>query len=163
MRETFFSALVLAGLSLAVLGGCGGPANKLGTAAAGGAVTYRGAPLAGATVTLAPQAGQRAAVGLSDATGRFRLTTLVTGDGAMPGAYKVTVTKTDESEVPKNLATMSVAEMQAYEREMMKKGPLPPREPVHLLPEKYRSAATTPFSCEVKTTGDNEFVFELTD
>lgn len=152
----------MAGLSLAVLGGCGGPANKLGTVAPGGTVTYRGAPLAGATVTLAPQAGQRAAVGLSDEAGRFQLTTLAARDGAMPGAYKVTVTKTDESEVPKNLATMSVAEMQAYEREMMK-GPLPPREPVHILPKKYRSADTTPFTCEVKATGDNDFVFQLTD
>ena len=126
MRPTSFPVVILAGLSLAVLGGCGGPANKLGTAAAGGAVTYRGAPLAGATVTLAPQQGQRPAVG------------------------------------PKNLATMSVEEMRAYEAEMMK-GPPDFQEPEQFLPEKYRSAATTPFSCEVKTTGDNEFVFELTD
>lgn len=148
--------------SLAVLAGCGGPANKLGTVAAGGTVTYRAAALAGATVTLAPQQGQRPAVGLSDGAGRFRLTTLATGDGAMPGGYKVTVTKTDEAVVPKNVAEMTVEEMRAYEAEIMK-GPPDFREPDQLLPARYGDQATTPLSCEVKATGGNEFRFDLTD
>jgi hypothetical protein len=156
-----FALLALAAVGAAVEG-CAGPANKLGTVAAGGVVTYRGEPLGGATVTLAPQQGQRPAVGLSDATGRFQLTTLATGDGAMPGGYKVTVTKTDEAEVPKNVAEMSVEEMRAYEALMMK-GPMKLKEPEELLPAQYRDQETTPLSCEVKATGDNEFVFELTD
>jgi hypothetical protein len=162
MRSTSFSTLILAGLSLATMGGCGGRANKLGTVSAGGTVTYRGAALAGATVTLAPQSGQRPAVGLSDEAGRFRLTTLAARDGAMPGAYKVTVTKTDEAVVPKNVAAMSVEEMRAYEAEMIK-GPPDFQEPVHLLPKRYGSPETTPFTCEVKPTGENDFVFQLTD
>jgi hypothetical protein len=143
MRPTSFNSAGFALLALAAVGaaveGCAGPANKLGTVAAGGVVTYRGEPLGGATVTLAPQQGQRPAVGLSDATGRFQLT-----------------------EVPKNVAAMSVEEMRAYEALMMK-GPMKLKEPEELLPAQYRDQETTPLSCEVKATGDNEFVFELTD
>jgi hypothetical protein len=162
MRLISLCTAALAICSLAVLGGCGSPANKLGTVAAGGTVTYRGAALAGATVTLSPQQGQRPAVGLSDGAGRFQLTTLATGDGAMPGGYKVTVTKTDEAAVPKNVAEMSVEEMRAYEAEMMK-GPMKLKEPEQLLPARYGDQATTPLTCEVKATGVNEFRFDLTD
>ncbi len=101
-------------------------------------------------------------MGLSDGAGRFQLTTLAARDGAMPGGYKVTVTKTDEAVVPKNVAEMSVEEMRSYEAEMMK-GPPDLKEPDQLLPAKYRDSATTPLTCEVKATGVNEFRFDLTD
>ncbi|QDV23188.1 carboxypeptidase-like regulatory domain-containing protein [Aureliella helgolandensis] len=139
--------------------GCGG--NALGTVEAGGQVTYKGEPLAGATVTFVPQAGQRAASGVSDASGRFHATTLAAGDGAMPGRYKVTVTKTQESTVPKTTAEMSADDMRKIEREMMNQAPPPGREPVNLLPAKYKSAETSPFNCDLPDSGKGDFKFDL--
>ncbi|MEX1042179.1 MAG: carboxypeptidase-like regulatory domain-containing protein [Pirellulaceae bacterium] len=161
MRSTLISTVGIAFLFLTTLTGCGS-SNELGTVAAGGTVRYQGEPLAGATVTFIPQSGQRPAVGLTDESGNFQVTTLTTRDGALPGPYKVTVTKTDEAVAPKNMQEMSVEEMRAYESEMMK-GPPVSKDPTHLLPVKYKSADTTPFTCEVEAAGGNKFEFELTD
>lgn len=162
MRPTSGWAVVsTAAMLAAVCSGCN--SNSLGTVEAGGTVTYRGEPLAGATVTLIPQAGQRAAAGISDASGQFRVTTLLAGDGAMPGSYKVTVTKTQESAVPKTTQEMSLDEMRKIEQQMIGKAPPPGVEPVNLLPIKYKSDTTTPLSCEVSASGNNNFQFDLTD
>src|SRR5205823_4984131 len=65
-----------------------------------GLVTLDGKPLAGATVSFLPEAqdGQPAA-GLTGRDGVFRLQTFYPGDGALPGSYKIVVTKSDD-EVP---------------------------------------------------------------
>jgi len=139
--------------------GCG--ANALGTVKAGGQVTYKGEPLAGATVTFVPQSGQRAASGISDASGQFLATTLVVGDGAMPGRYTVTVTKTQESMVPKTTEEMSTDDMRKIEKEMMGKAPAMGIEPVNLLPAKYKSAETSPLNCDLPKSGKGDFMFEL--
>jgi hypothetical protein len=67
-----------------------------------GKVTYRGKPVAGASVTLIPLAGvasnQRAAISVTDADGVFEILTPAGGGtggpaGAQPGEYKVVVSK----------------------------------------------------------------------
>ena len=84
-----FSTLCCCGLL-----GCGGGGSTLeGTVPVSGIVTQSGAPLEGAAVTFAPTGAGRSASGLTDATGKFTLTTLDPGDGAMPGDYQVTITK----------------------------------------------------------------------
>jgi hypothetical protein len=42
-----------------------------------------------------PLEGGHPATAVSDANGEFRLTTFKRGDGALPGRYKIMVTKTD--------------------------------------------------------------------
>src|SRR5713226_3122156 len=88
------SALVLA----AVLAGSGcGGAKKL--VKVEGKVTLDGAPLDGAMVKFMPQGGSgQPATGLTGTDGKFRLTTYVTGDGALPGDYSVTITKVEEQQ-----------------------------------------------------------------
>jgi hypothetical protein len=82
----------LAALMLLGLAGCGGSGAK--PVKTEGVVTLDGAPLAGATVVFQPAEGTgRPATGLTSADGSFRLTTFNTGDGAMPGEYKIVVTK----------------------------------------------------------------------
>ena len=60
-----------------------------------GVVTLEGKPVEGATVTFTPSGGseQKPAVGTSGADGKYSLTTFTGGDGALPGSYKVTVSK----------------------------------------------------------------------
>jgi hypothetical protein len=49
-------------------------------------------PLENAVVTFVPDGEGRMATGITDKNGNFALTTFSTGDGAIPGDYKVTVT-----------------------------------------------------------------------
>jgi hypothetical protein len=80
---------VLAGFLLA-LAGCDSTPKPI---AAKGMVTYKGEPLAGASVGFVPvsQTGQMAS-GTTNAGGEFTLTT-AGNPGAMPGEYQVAVSK----------------------------------------------------------------------
>jgi hypothetical protein len=65
-----------------------------------GTVTLDGKPLAGAGVLFQPEGGGRPATGITDAEGKFTLTTLEQGDGAHVGMNQVSVTK-EEIVAPK--------------------------------------------------------------
>ncbi len=57
-----------------------------------GLVTLDKTPLPGVAVTFCPEIeGNPSASGVTDANGRFRLTTFPSGNGAKPGKYKVIV------------------------------------------------------------------------
>lgn len=163
MRTSIKSAWTLGLLALAFTG-CG--SNELGTVKASATLTYKGEPLAEATVTLVPQeSGKRAAVGITDASGVVHFTTLAGGDGAIPGSYKVTVTKTSESVALKPATDFNDVEaMRKAEAERNRASPLtggaPPKD---LLPTKYKLAESTPLKCDVQSSGANEFKFELTN
>jgi hypothetical protein len=80
----------LLGVTILVAGcGDGGPVPVRGR------VLLDNTPVAGATVTLMPIEGGHPAAGLTDASGVFRLTTFKRDDGALPGRYKILVTKAD--------------------------------------------------------------------
>jgi hypothetical protein len=102
-------------------------------------VTLNGQPVGAARVIFVPLvAGRHAAFGLSDADGKARLTTFELGDGALPGPYRVTISKT----------LLDVT------------GPKP--ELRCLLPPQYASPETTGLSVEV-AVGANDFAFDLRD
>lgn len=82
--------LARAGLPFLVLAaaGCG----RGGPVPVKGVVTLDGRPFASAAVQfLAQDPGGRDALGSTDASGVFRLSTFHPGDGALPGKYKVVV------------------------------------------------------------------------
>lgn len=155
-------AAISALLTLAVCG-CSGRMNDKWrqmlppTYPAHGTVTYKGKPLEGATVAFHPRDGvtasRRAAAGLTDSTGRFTLTTVKPRDGAVAGAFLVTVTKT-AAVVPPPVAAPPEGSGSI---------PLVP-DPLlvkPLIPERYFSPETSGFSAEIKPTGRNEFSFSL--
>jgi hypothetical protein len=74
--------------------GCGGPDRPV-TVSVSGTVMLDGQPVEGATVNFLPQdqAKGRAAVGKTDSTGKFTLSTFEAGDGAMAGSYQITVAR----------------------------------------------------------------------
>lgn len=112
-----------------------------------GRVLYDGAPVEGATVTFMPASdGIRPAIGVTDAAGAFTLSCFENGDGATPGEYHVTVTKTEIGEEEELVLEDEGA------------------EPVvrNFLPEKYSSAATSGLVCEVKADAENDFTLDLT-
>jgi hypothetical protein len=127
------------------------------TYASSGTVTFRGKPLDGATVIFHPQEGaavsQRAASGLTDPRGRFTLTTVKPGDGAVAGTFLVTVHKSS-GEIP-GAVTTPPDDFGAF--------PLAvdPSSGTSLIPEKYATPSTSGLSAEVLSRRGNDFTFTL--
>jgi hypothetical protein len=108
--------------------------------------------LAKATVSFQPDGKGSGAAGITDDAGNFTLSTFAAKDGAVPGKYKVTVTKLDD--------TASGSDMNAA-------GYTPPTEasaaanPKSLVPEQYADPAKSGLTAEVATGAANAFDFDL--
>ena len=116
-------------------------------------VTLDGQPLEGACVTLVGigKGDQRPAVGISDAEGSVKFTTLQPGDGVAPGQYKVVISKSPKSAAeefanidPNNPEDLLRMELRGRAVNL----PYTPSA----LPRVYLSADTTPLSCTVPPT-----------
>lgn len=136
-----------------LLAGCGHKAKLNGLVKVAGTVTYEGQPIEGANVIFGPEGEGRSASGMTDANGRFQLTTLEPNDGAMLGKYKVAVSKI-EVENP-----MSADE--AREWFVAHGGPPEPGNIKNRLPEKYKDTEGSGLGAEVLAGGNNDFTFEL--
>ncbi len=153
-------ALVTASL----LGGCGKPK---GTAVVpvSGTVTFDGKPIEGAVVMFVPVDKGETASGATDTQGKFTLNTAsATTPGAVPGSYKVSVTKTSiGAKVAAPVMTQEESMKQAMEyvkggfNKMGKKPEIKDE-----LPAKYGSPDTSGLTAQVKDSGGNEFTFALT-
>jgi hypothetical protein len=88
---------VLFGLFAGCGGGSSAPKDRPATTKVSGKVIFKGQPLEGATVSLMSPTGGPAAMGLTDASGGYKLTTFEKDDGAVPGDYKVTIRKMDKA------------------------------------------------------------------
>ncbi len=148
-----FGCLILVLTNAAWLG-CGHKGGLEGTIAASGTVTYNGQPVAGATVVFSPVGPGRAASGLTDGDGRFKLQTLSADDGILPGKYQVAISKT-EIQNP-----LTEAETQAY---IAQHGEPPQVTVKEALPAKYKSGLTSTLSADVTAGEKNEFTFNLQD
>jgi len=139
----------LALLALANAIGCGpsGPAMERVT----GAVIYNGRPVAGSRVTFHGPLSPRAAVGTTNAAGEFTLTTMTSGDGAVVGEHRVSIT----TFTPEAIAKMSNAQQEALGRGEKVNG--------SGLPTRYASFDKSGLSAVVEKGAKNHFQFELTD
>src|SRR5436190_2913949 len=99
------SILVTVGI---VLTGCSN-SSRPATYRVTGTVTMQGKPVAAAVITFVPTSNEgQAASAITDADGKYALTTWQAGHGARPGEYRVKVSKqeqaaVDSSKVVKNL------------------------------------------------------------
>ncbi len=151
------------------LSGCSGSSGSLKTVAVTGTVTLKGQPVEGAMVSFVPQSPDaRAAFGSTNAAGRFSLTTLQPGDGALAGLYNVTIAK---SSVPAPAAAAPKGDPTSFEAmnaarqeyEKSKTAGDKPKEPADLLPVKYKTASTSGLAADVKAGSTNDFTFALTE
>jgi len=147
----FLTALLMATL---LITGCGKTAaNRPKTVKVNGVVLYNGQPVEGALVMLvSTDPNGRGAVGKTDASGKFTLTTFDPGDGAIPGTYNVAISKT-------------ILEGEPPPENPQNTGGVEPDKRVSkdLLPPKYKVAATSGLKAEIKEPGPVELKFELTD
>jgi hypothetical protein len=133
-------------LAVPLLAGC---STGHGTASVSGIVLYKNQPVDGATVSFLPKGEgptAKPAHGKTDGSGHFMLTTYFGPTeqpaGALPGEYKVTVTKIDEP-----------------------KGAFDPHKdppPKNHLPARYMTPQQSPLTATIKD-GANRLEFKLDD
>ncbi|MEI8381080.1 MAG: carboxypeptidase-like regulatory domain-containing protein [Planctomycetota bacterium] len=146
-RRTVLLATVIAAL------GCGG-SGLPETVSVTGTVTYQGNPVTDAQVVLnSTDPKGKPATGATDAQGKFTVQTYVSptaqAKGAIPGQYKVTVTKIEQSK-------------QSSEEMMKAASSGQPAMPKNLLPKKYSVESSTDLTADVKK-GMGPLSFALTD
>lgn len=124
-------------LSALVVVGCG----QSDTVKVTGTVTLNGQPAENVEVTFLPKGG-RPASGVTDSQGKFELSTLKPGDGAMPGESVVTL---GEYYPPGKPPPMPAGG-----------GPLPSR-----FPQKYSDTVSSPLNAKVERGGKNDFSFDV--
>ncbi len=162
MMQLVRRIVLLSGCLLAC--GCGGGVDRPTVYPVSGTVAYNGKPVAGALVSFFGESAAKEASGITDAEGKFQLSTYGLNDGAVPGMHKVTVSKSDPDAAPPAASMEQMLNDPAAMAQMSEaassddaKGKKP------LIPTKYASPGSTPLTETVSESGDNVFVIQLTD
>lgn len=156
MNQTKTFALAIAVLAMSVLlTGCApSTVDRPDTTGVTGTVTLDGEPVEGAVVTFVPTGDGQSAVGKTDGSGQYRLTTFGGGDGAITGEYQVKIAK---YAAPEAVEASGTAEGEGagveYEEDPNDTG-----EQESLLPEKYASESTSGLTA---TVSENATTFDF--
>ncbi len=139
--KPLFTFLVLT-LSCCILNGCNsGPALPK-TVPAEGLVTLDGTPVNGATVLFIGETGEFNAHGQTDENGNFKVNSFDQKTGAVPGKYKVEISKTIVEQGSEKEGETSVN---------LQYG----------LPKQYASFMTSGLTADLGEQGDTNMKFEL--
>ncbi len=138
--RTALSTLIVFAVSVC---GCSRGPERPATYPVTGTVEMQGRPVEGARVVFVPASQELLpASGVTDAEGRFSLTTFEAGDGAVPGTYGVKVAKYNnwkEAQAPQNATPISYEEEQQMQFDSEK--PIPVAK--NTLPKKYEMVSTS--------------------
>ena len=152
-----FTILWILAVVVTVAAGCSGGSRGRPTKPVSVTVTYKGAPVADATVTFISQDGEPiAAFGQTDAQGVAKLNTPELGPGAVVGKHKATVIK-EQIVNPKTSVSQDSPSYAPPSPDV------PPPQVKCEVPAKYSAPDTSPLTADVSAGGPNEFKFELTD
>ena len=145
--------LIVCVLAVVALCGCGG--ESYDSLPVSGTVTYKGSPVEGATVAFHGNSAKVPATGVTDAAGKFKLSSYNPNDGAPAGSYKVTVTK-------KKLEGGGGTGAASMEEAAAKSGS-PAAKETDLLPAKYANQEMTPLTATVEKGKTNDIPLTLED
>ena len=150
--------LVSSALGLMLVFGCGDDTGLEKRYPVYGTVTFKGEPLDHGTINFMPvkvDVGRAASAAITN--GKYSLTTASEGDGALPGAYNVTVSSLEVSDNAE-LKKISGGGQFHHEPSFAKAT----KNAKSLVPAKYCSLANSGLKADVKTES-NKFDFDLTD
>jgi len=148
----FRFGFIVCALAASAVCGCGGTAYD--SVPVSGTVTYKGTAVEGATVAFHGGPASAPATGVTDATGKFKLSSYNPGDGAPAGNYKVTVSK-------KKLEVATSGKMSMEEAAKAPGGSA--AKETDLLPPKYASQETTTLTATVEKGKTNDVKLTLED
>jgi len=160
-KNLLFTNIVLLTLALCSFG-CNNGSQLKGLVPVEGTVYYDGKPLEGASVKFYPNdTANRTAAALTDANGKFVLTTLNSKDGALPGEYKVSIMKLSATPVAETEFS-DVENAAAREKaKMMKEAASAKDNEKPLIPMKYASPNASGLTASVPAKGVKDLKFEL--
>ncbi|MGC1274283.1 MAG: carboxypeptidase-like regulatory domain-containing protein, partial [Planctomycetaceae bacterium] len=153
---TSVGALLLAGCI-----GAGEGGEQVDVYEVTGKVTMAGGPVANASVIFSPKEKQPVAMGRTNASGEFTLTTYEEGDGAAVGEYEVLISK---QSVKKNasIPQHDPNNPNAFTPPSHSGAQAAEAGSASGLPAKYGNAGQSGIMQTVKADGDNNFAIELT-
>jgi hypothetical protein len=160
MLRTLVATLILV---LPCLPGCGGGADRPALLPVSGTVLFKGQPVEGATVSFSNEKASRSAQGVTDANGKFKLTSYDTNDGAIAGEHVVTISKAAAVSDDSQMTQANAMEMMKKKMDGMKGKNMSDQKPEMLLPAKYADGKTSGEKRTVKSGDSNDFKFELTE
>lgn len=135
------------------------------TVEATGYLTLDGEPVDGASIVFAPADGKtHAAKALSDSSGYFSLDAFPSKEGAVPGDYKILVTKTVETKGGTPPPNSPAAKLSETAMEEGKAHAQEDTEEVHwinVLPTKYNNPNTSGLKATIPEGGTSELKLEL--
>jgi hypothetical protein len=156
--------IMIAAASCLALSGCTG-SDRPALAPVHGQVTFEGKPVADATVVFLSPGAPRPAVGTTDSSGKYQLTTFEPNDGAVVGTHVVTVKKIPSpsdkagSAIESNAEPDSAKEIDdAVKRTLESRRKSPKIRPE--IPAKYGHRSTSNLSKDV-VAGENVINIEL--
>ncbi len=163
MRFHFKPSICIVLLAI-MLSGCGGDTGKGKPRAkvykTKGKVTFLGSPVVGAVVSFSPKGDQPAAIGRTNDSGEYVLTTYAAGDGAAAGEFTVMVMLIDSGDAEKTPA-MAHAKTQAeyvpVDTHNVKKA----KSSGNVLPTKYADPKTSTLTAKVEAGKENNFPFDV--
>jgi len=132
--------------------GCGGNATM---APVSGKVTHQGKVVPDGSITFYPKMGGRPSIGQIQPDGSYKLSSVVPGDGAMPGEYTVVIEA--------KRVTSAIPPRTSFEQELALEGKRRPAAATKidwLVPEKYSSTETSGLTATVEDK-DNVLDFDL--
>ncbi len=153
------TSLCLVAICCLILVGCGGSGNGPETVDAEGILTLDGQPIDGAVISCIPQKAPRhPARGASDKNGRFALTAFEGQDGAVPGEYKVLVSRTVEVAGKAKKQDMSIFQEDA---EHLTEAETSGAQWKNDLPHKYAKVDETDLLLVIPETGSTSLELKL--
>ncbi len=158
-----YSVCTLAFYVSLIVGCGGGAADRPPLTPVSGTIMYNGNPIGGATVSFWAEKAPRPATGVTDASGKFKLSMFEPNDGAMAGENVITVTKNEAPAAPNNNDMTAMLNDPAKRASMMakensKKNEKPKKPEV---PAKYSERGTSPLKETVNNSGTNDFLLQL--
>ena len=152
-----FTILWILAVVVTVAAGCSGGSRGRPTKPVSVTVTYKGLPVADATVTLMSQDGEPiAAFGQTDAQGVAKLNTPELG----PARWLANTRPRSSKRQIVNPKTSVSQDSPSY---APPSPDVPPPQVKREVPAKYSAPDTSPLTADVSRGGPNEFKFELTD
>jgi hypothetical protein len=148
---------VIGAVAGALPAGCSKEPDRPEVVPVSGTVTYKDQPVEGAVVAFRGDGQSKSATGITDANGRFQLTSYEEGDGAPAGQHVITVTK-----VATQAPDTSDTSMEAAAERLANPTPeVKPEAPP--IPAKYADPDRSGLQETVQSGQPNDFKIELTD
>jgi len=156
LRDLRLRTALLASMGVVACLGCGDDTGLAKRYPVSGKVTYKGTPLEKGSINFVPETPDGRPAGGQIENGRYSLTTLAPGDGALPGKYKVTILAQEADTA--ELQSIAKGGQFHHDKAFLKAN----KTAKALVPSKYNLPETSGLTEEVKAQS-NSINFDLVD